>query len=134
MTLTMIVEWSLGSLERYNWDGEKLIPRNPPWPAQWGVPPVNYGLIPGYYNPTDGGELDAIWASSKPLEVGRWLEGEVLGMIWLNDNDHKIILGELGSLDQLDYQGLDQWFIGREPRFTSTEEALVFIQSLQSNA
>lgn len=130
MKLRMIVEWSLGSLERYDWNGETLIPRDPPWPVEWGVPPVNYGMIPGYFNPADEGELDAVWASAEPIAVGTWLEGEVLGMIWVNDFDHKIILGSTGSLDSLDYTGLEAWFVGREARFASAKEALTFIQGL----
>lgn len=134
MTLTMIVEWSLGSLERFDWNGKNLLPRNPPWPPEWGVPPVNYGMIPGYKNPVDRGELDAIWASLIPIEAGTWLEGDVLGMIWLNDLDHKIILGKAGALDQLDYQGLEQWFVGRDPRFTDAKEVRAFVQSLDPNS
>lgn len=130
MRLKMIVEWSLGGLERYDWDGEKLIPRDPPWPAEWGLPPVNYGLIPGLLNPADQGELDAVWAGSEPIAVGTWLEGEVLGMIWLTDRDHKIILGRAGDFQQLDYTGLEAWFEGREMRFTGVEEAIGFILSL----
>jgi inorganic pyrophosphatase len=131
MKLKMIVEWSLGSPDRYDWDGQKLIPRDPPWPAEWGVPPVNYGMIPGYFNPADGGELDAVWASLESVPVGTWLEGQVLGMIWVNDLDHKIILGNAGNLQQLDYAGLEAWFVGREARFTNAEEALAFIHSLK---
>jgi inorganic pyrophosphatase len=127
----MIVEWSLGSLERFHWNGEKLIPRNPPWPAAWGVPPVNYGVISGYHNPADGGELDAVWASLQPIKVGSRLEGNVLGMIWLNDLDHKIILGRAGDLDQLDYQGLEQWFTGRDVRVSSAKEAIAFVRTLE---
>ena len=133
MTFKMIVEWSLGSLERFDWDGEKLIPRDPPWPAEWGVTPVNYGMIEGYINPADAMELDAIWAGSEPIAVGTWLEGEVLGMIWLNDFDHKIILGNLGDLERLDYAGLEAWFGWREPRFTGAAEAQQFIRNLNVN-
>lgn len=128
MTLTMIVEWTGGSLERHDWKNGVLIPRDPPWPAEWGLPPVNYGCIPGYLNPADGAELDAIWADPAPVAVGTRLEGTVLGMIWVNDLDHKMILGD--SLERLPLEALNEWFTGREPRMTGRAEALDFIASL----
>jgi inorganic pyrophosphatase len=130
MRLTMIVEWSLGSQQRFDWDGEKLIVKAPPRPAGWEVPPVNYGQIPGYLNPADGAALDAIWTGRQPAAPGALLEGEVLGMVWVNDGDHKIILGEPGSLKNLDQQGLDTWFAGREPRFVDAQDAIKFIKSI----
>ncbi len=126
----MIVEWSLGSPLRFDWDGHKLVARNPPWPAEWGLPPVNYGLIPGYFNPADEAELDGLWASREPIAAGTWLEGEVLGMVWVKDGDHKIILGQPANLETLDYAGLYTWFAGREPRLCPAEEAIQFILSL----
>ncbi len=130
MRLEMIVEWSLGSPERFDWDGQKLVPFDPPWRPEWGLPPVNYGQIPYFHNPADQAALDAVWASREPAAVGTWLEGEVLGMVWVKDGDHKIILGHRGSLETLDHQGLHTWFAGREPRLTPAEEAIQFIQSL----
>jgi inorganic pyrophosphatase len=130
MRLEMIVEWSLGSPLRFDWDGQRLVPFNPPWQPERGLPPVNYGQIPHYFNPADQAALDAIWASQEPVAVGTRLEGEVLGMVWVKDGDHKIILGQPGSLETLDYEGLYTWFAGREPRFTTAEEAIHFILSL----
>ncbi len=132
MQLTMIVEWSLGSPLRFDWDGQTLVPRDPPWRAEWGLPPVNYGQIPGYFNPADQAALDAIWASREPLAAGSWLQGAVLGMIWLPDGDHKIILGEPQNPHNLDMDGLWAWFRGREPRLAGAEEAIAFIGSLPS--
>ncbi|GIW35053.1 hypothetical protein [Meiothermus sp.] len=132
MRLEMIVEWSLGSPLRFDWDGQRLVPRNPPWRAEWGLPPVNYGQIPGYFNPADQAALDAIWASREPVAVGRRLQGSVLGMIWLPDGDHKIILGEPHNLQNLDMDGLWAWFQGREPRLAEAEEAIAFVRSLTS--
>jgi hypothetical protein len=91
---------------------------------------VNYGQIPGYFNPADKAELDAIWASREPIEVGTWLEGAVLGMIWLPDGDHKIILGEPDHLQNLDLDGLWAWFECRGPRLVAPQEATIFIRSL----
>ncbi|WP_337867600.1 inorganic diphosphatase [Meiothermus sp.] len=130
MRLEMIVEWSLGSPRRFEWDGQKLVPYDPPWQPAWGLPPVNYGLIPEYFNPADQAALDAIWASREPVAAGTRLEGEVLGMVWVKDGDHKIILGQPGSLEALDHAGLYTWFVGRQPRFTTAEEAIQFILSL----
>lgn len=124
----MIVEWTRGSPDRHDWKNGLLIPRNPPWLAEWGLPPVNYGCIPGYLNPADGALLDAIWADPAPVAVGTRLEGQVLGMIWVNDLDHKIILGQ--SLGKLPLEALEQWFSGRGARLTGIAEALDFIASL----
>lgn len=126
----MLVEWSLGSAERYSWNGQGLVPREPLWQSDWGLPPVNYGLIPDYFNPADQDALDAIWASGEPIPVGTWLEGEVLGMVWLCDGDHKIILGEAQNLPSLDLDGLWHWFRGRQPRLAGADEAEAFIHSL----
>ncbi|MCS7068772.1 hypothetical protein [Meiothermus sp.] len=130
MRLSMLVEWSLGSPMRYDWDGQKLVPRDPPWRAEWGLPPVNYGQIPGYFNPADQAALDAIWASRQPIPAGSWLLGEVLGMVWLQDGDHKIILGEPSQLTNLDLAGLWAWFEGRGPRLAGPAEAIAFVRSL----
>jgi len=129
--LTMVVEWSLGSPLRFDWDGHKLVPRNPRWPSEWGLPPVNYGLIPGYFNPADEAELDALWAGREPIAAGTWLEGEVLGMIWVADQDHKIILGEPSHLPNLDFQGLWAWFESRQPHLAGALEAKEFIYTLE---
>jgi inorganic pyrophosphatase len=128
----MLVEWSLGCVERYSWNGQCLVPREPPWRPEWGLPPVNYGLIPGYYNPADQDTLDAIWASNEPIPVGSWLEGQVLGMLWVRDGDHKIILGEPQGLQKLDLEGLWRWFEGRQPRLAKAEEAEAFMRTLPS--
>ncbi|KZK16960.1 inorganic diphosphatase [Meiothermus taiwanensis] len=130
MRARMLVEWSLGTAERYSWDGERLLPKEPPWRPEWGLAPVNYGLIPGYYNPADQDTLDAIWAGKEPIPVGSWLEGEVLGMIWVSDGDHKIILGHPQNLSALDLGALWQWFKKRQPRLASAEEAEAFVRSL----
>uniref|UniRef100_A0A7C3HXV9 inorganic diphosphatase n=2 Tax=Meiothermus ruber TaxID=277 RepID=A0A7C3HXV9_MEIRU len=131
MRARMLVEWSLGSADRYTWNGQCLVPREPPWQAEWGLPPVNYGLIPDCYNPADQGALDAIWANREPIPVGTWLEGQVLGMVWLCDGDHKIILGEPQNLPNLDLDALWRWFRGRQPRLTNADEAEAFIHSLK---
>ncbi len=89
----MVVEWSKGSLERYDWGSEKLVPRNPPWPAEWGATPVNYGMVPGIFNPADRAEVDALWPG-EIISPGTRLQGQLLGMVWLSDGDHKLILGQ----------------------------------------
>jgi inorganic pyrophosphatase len=126
----MVVEWMLGTRERFDWKNGVLIPQVRGWPLEWGLPPVNYGCIPGYWNPNDDAEIDAITANPVPLAVGTKLTGNVLGMIWTNDIDHKIILGEPGDLERLDRAGLEAWFVGRDARFMGEEDALEFIRSL----
>ncbi|WP_233498203.1 hypothetical protein [Meiothermus sp. QL-1] len=126
----MIVEWSLGSPQRFHWDGQKLVPHDPPWQPGWGLPPVNYGLVPEYHNPADNAELDAVWAGQVAIPAGTVLTGEVLGMVWLEDGDHKLILGEPAQPWEMDLEGLLAWFAGRGPRLASKEEAVGFVQSL----
>lgn len=128
--LTMIVEWTAGTRERFDWKNGVLIPQARVWPLEWGLPPVNYGCIPDYWNPNDGAELDAITANPSLLAVGTKLTGNVLGMVWTNDTDHKIILGESKDLELLDWAGLEEWFAGRDARLTGAQEALEFIWSL----
>jgi inorganic pyrophosphatase len=131
MKLTMVVEWTIGSRERYDWRDGALVARQP-W--GWELSPVNYGCIPGYFNPADRAELDAIWCDPVPIALGVWLEGEVLGMVWLSDLDHKILLGRPGDLEKLDRAGLEAWFVGREARIAAAEEALAIIASLLTKA
>ncbi len=128
MELEMIVEWSLGSLERFWWDGERLRPHPPPAQAA----PVNYGLVPAYFNPADQDYLDAIWASLEPIPVGQRRVGQVLGLLYLADGDHKAILGPTGGLEQLDWAGLWAWFAGREVRLLDQAQAMAFIRRLPS--
>ncbi|RIH85762.1 hypothetical protein Mterra_01621 [Calidithermus terrae] len=130
MKLRMVVEWTIGTRERYDWKEGALVPRRP-WPEAWELPPVNYGCIPGYFNPADRVELDAIWCDPAPVAAGEWLEGEVLGMVWVGDCDHKILLGRPGDLEKLDRAGLEAWFVGREARIAPAEEALEFIAGLR---
>ncbi len=126
MRLPMLVEWSLGSLERYRWDGLRLMPDARPPRAS----PVNYGLVPHYFNPADQDYLDAIWASRQAVAAGSWLEGEVLGLLYLADGDHKVILGE-GRLE-LDWEGIWAWFAGREVQLLEASEAAALVRSLPS--
>jgi inorganic pyrophosphatase len=126
----MVVEWTLGTRERFDWKDGILVPQSRVWPLEWGLPPVNYGCVPGYWNPNDDAELDAITANPEPLKVGTKLTGDVLGMVWTNDIDHKIILGEPGDLERLDRVALEAWFVGRDVQLTDAEEALEFIRSL----
>lgn len=128
MRLHMVVEWSKGSPFRYAWKGGELLPVGEERPA-----PVNYGLVPGLLNPADGEEVDAVFLGP-PLPPGTRVEGEVLGMVWLADGDHKLLLGprreaavgeELGSLLA--------WFSpARRPAIRKPEEAAVWVEGLES--
>lgn len=129
MNLDIVVEWSRGSYQRYDWKDGLLIPVHKPWPSEWGPPPVNYGLIPGLLNPADNAEVDAVWPG-EPIAVGTRLTDTLLGMVWLNDGDHKLILGNDDGLAALDEHELFRWFEGRAPRITSVDEAEVFLLSL----
>jgi inorganic pyrophosphatase len=128
MKLEMVVEWSRGSYQRYDWKDGVLTLQDRPWPKEWGTPPVNYGLVPGLLNPADQAEVDAIWPG-EPVAVGTHLRGTLLGMVWLCDGDHKLILGDDGHA-ALDHNELFRWFEGRSPRIASAVEAEAFVRLL----
>ncbi|MHA0034549.1 inorganic pyrophosphatase [Deinococcus sp. PESE-13] len=85
-----VVEWRAGERERFIWRGNGVHPyRTEPWPA-----PVNYGCLPGTFNPADDAEVDAVWLG-EPLAVGTETDLAPSGLLWLADGDHKVIFGEL---------------------------------------
>ncbi|GHF31506.1 inorganic pyrophosphatase [Deinococcus metalli] len=96
-----VVEWSAGTVERWVWQGGRVVPyRTEPRPA-----PVNYGCVPGTLNPADGAEVDAVWLGD-PLPVGARPVGRPVGLLHLRDGDHKVIFGHVDAgLD-----GLLAWF------------------------
>lgn len=120
----MVVEWTLGTLERFDWHEDRLLPRSP-WPYE--PLPLNYGSIPGYRNPADQAWVDALWTVPTAFAPGTWLEGEVQGMIWLADGDHKLLLGP--QLLNFPQEGLWRFFAARSPRLTHSFEAQAFLQS-----
>jgi inorganic pyrophosphatase len=90
MRLRMIVEWTKGSPLRHAWKEGRLVPVGEDRPA-----PVNYGLIPGLLNPADGEEVDAVLLGP-PYPLGE-AEGEVVGLLHLEDGDHKVLLAPQDS-------------------------------------
>lgn len=117
----MIVEWTKGSPLRHAWKEGRLVPLGEEEPA-----PVNYGLLPGLLNPADGEEVDAALLGP-PHPLGE-AEGEVLGLLHLEDGDHKVVLAPEG------YEGEDlgpllAWFAPeRAPRLLPREAALAFLE------
>ncbi|WP_407539884.1 inorganic pyrophosphatase [Deinococcus radiomollis] len=85
-----IVEWRLGERERYIWRGESLIfYRTEPLPA-----PVNYGCLPGTFNPADAAEIDAVWLGAA-RGLREWVRDLPSGLLHLKGGDHKLIFGSL---------------------------------------
>lgn len=125
MRLSMVVEWSKGSPFRYAWKEGRLALVAVDQPA-----PVNYGLIPGLINPADGEEVDAVYLGP-PLPPGTQVEGEVVGMVWLADGDHKLVLvNEREGVFQ-DLGFLLGWFHpDRRPAFVGLEDTLPFLMEL----
>ena len=127
MRLFMVVEWSKGSPFRYAWKEGRLALVGKDRPA-----PVNYGLVPGLLNPADGEEVDAVYLGA-PLPPGTRVEGEVLGMVWLADGDHKLLLGEGPAA--LGLEGLAPllaWFTPeRRPTLLGPEEAQAWVEALR---
>lgn len=92
-----VVEWTAGTTDRFVWQGNRVVPyRTEPRPA-----PVNYGCLPGTLNPADGAEVDAVWLGP-PLPVGSRPAGSPLGLLHLNDGDHKVVFGPVtATMDDL---------------------------------
>ncbi|MVN85980.1 inorganic pyrophosphatase [Deinococcus sp. HMF7620] len=98
-----VVEWTAGTRERLVWRGAGLEPlRTEARPA-----PVNYGCLPGTFNPADGAEVDAVWLGA-PRPAGQEVVAAPTGLLHLTDGDHKVIFGERGSA--ADLQTLLAWF------------------------
>lgn len=128
MRLRMVVEWSKGSPFRYAWKEGHLALVAVDQPA-----PVNYGLIPGLINPADGEEVDAVYLGP-PLPPGTQVEGEVVGMVWLLDGDHKLVLGDGPPPKAQELAPLLAWFPPkRQARFLGPGEAQAFLAELGLN-
>ncbi|MFC4637302.1 inorganic pyrophosphatase [Deinococcus hohokamensis] len=94
-----VVEWTAGTTERFVWDSGRVRPlRQEPQPA-----PVNYGCLPGVWNPADEAEADAVWLGA-PRQVGEPVRAAPTGLLHLQDGDHKVIFGDLtGARALLDW-------------------------------
>ena len=124
MRLRMIVEWTKGSPLRHAWKEGRLVPVGEDRPA-----PVNYGLIPGLLNPADGEEVDAVLLGP-PHPLGE-AEGEVVGLLRLEDGDHKVLLAPQDSPPDEDVAPLPAWFAPeRRPTLLPKEAALDFLQRI----
>ncbi len=96
MRLGVVVEWSKGSRERWERKGGRFVHKIEDRPA-----PVNYGFLPGVVNPADGEEVDA-GVLGPPLGAKSWVEARLLGLLWLADGDHKLVLAPDGGEHQED--------------------------------
>lgn len=125
--LRMVVEWSRGSPVRFAWKDGRLLEVGRDRPA-----PVNYGLLPGLLNPADGEEVDAVFLGP-PLPPGTEAEGLVVGLLWLADGDHKLLLApSLEALAGEDLTPLLSWFPReRAPRVEGPESAQAWLEALQ---
>ncbi len=104
MKLTVTVEWPKGSRDRWEWkDGVFAHKR------EGIVAPVNYGFLPGLINPADGEEVDAV-VLGPPLEAKSQVEAQLLGLLWLADGDHKLVLSPGGGEYYEDETALLAWF------------------------
>ncbi|MBB6097239.1 inorganic pyrophosphatase [Deinobacterium chartae] len=118
-----VLEWLRGSCERFVLQGDHLQPyRTEPLPA-----PVHYGCLPGTLNPADGVEVDAVLLG--PAERTGWAgEFDVVGLLHLEDLDHKVILGSLAGVE-----ALLAWFPPeRGARLEPAENAWAWLAALRS--
>ncbi|THF69437.1 inorganic pyrophosphatase [Deinococcus sp. Arct2-2] len=116
------MEWSAGTRERLIWRGDTLQPyRTEPVPA-----PVNYGCLPGTFNPADAAEVDAVWLGV-PLAVGTQITARPTGLLHLADGDHKVVFGELED----EVKALLAWFPAhRGATLLGPQQAQEWLESL----
>ncbi|MDB5045104.1 MAG: hypothetical protein JWQ08_1154 [Deinococcus sp.] len=117
-----VVEWTAGTRERLIWRAGQLKPyRTEPLPA-----PVNYGCLPGTFNPADAAEVDAVWLGV-PLAAGTQITARPSGLLHLADGDHKVIFGD----PEEGFRALMTWFPAtRGAELLEPEQAQAWLESL----
>jgi len=104
LKLTVTIEWSKGSRERWEWRRGAFV-----YKREDVVAPVNYGFLPGLINPADGEEVDAV-VLGPPLKAKTRVKAWLRGLLWLADGDHKLVLSPDGSDYPADEAALLAWF------------------------
>lgn len=119
---TGVVEWTAGTRERFVWRSGGLVPlRAEPYRA-----PVNYGCLPGVWNPADDAEADAVWLG-KPRAAGDQITDVPTGLLHLLDGDHKVVFGPLDE----GAEALLAWFpANRGARLQDAEAAQHWLSGL----
>ncbi|ACO46490.1 inorganic pyrophosphatase [Deinococcus deserti] len=117
-----VVEWTAGTKERFVWRSGRVIPlRTETLPA-----PVNYGCLPGVWNPADDAEADAVWLGV-PRTTGDQIEDVPTGLLYLDDGDHKVVFGPLDE----GVEALLAWFPpGRGARLLDASAAQAWLANL----
>lgn len=123
-----VVEWTAGTRERFIWRGTLPGGELQPYRTEPQAAPVNYGCLPGTWNPADAAEIDAVWLGD-PLPLGTRTRLTPTGILWLADGDHKIIFGDLAGS-----AALLNWFpAGRRAQLSSAAEAQVWLAERQKS-
>ncbi len=124
----IIIEWPKGSRIRWEWDGDRFLRREESAPA-----PVNYGFVPGTFNPADKSELDAVLLGF-PRPAGKRVRATVVGILTLSDGDHKLILSPEGAHpNSQEARALLSWFPSeRSPQLRSARLAETILLSMLS--
>jgi len=104
LKLSVTIEWSKGSRERWEWRRGAFACKR-----EDVVAPVNYGFLPGLINPADGEEVDAV-VLGPPLKAKTRVEAWLRGLPWLADGDHKLVLSPDGGKHNEDGAALLAWF------------------------
>ena len=116
-----LVEWQKGTRKRFRYEGGQVVfYREDPRPA-----PCNYGCIPALINPADDAEVDVIWLDD-PLEVGWTGPIEITGLLHLDDQDHKVLTGNLQNIQPI----LDWFPPERGAQVLSRQAALEWLSGL----
>jgi len=127
LKLTVTIEWSKGSRERWEWRGGVFVHSR-----EDIIAPVNYGFLPGLINPADGEEVDAV-VLGPPLKAKTQVAAWLLGLLWLADGDHKLVLSPDGGKYNEDEAVLLAWFEPeRRARLASADAAREWLERLSS--
>lgn len=97
MSYKVVIEIPKGSDRRIHmrYDGsgfEDFGPIKEKIPVNDGVMPVAYGYLLDFVNKEEKDNVDVIIFSNNKYVTGDEIEGEIIGMLKRDDNDHKIIM------------------------------------------
>lgn len=120
----VLIEWPKGEFERWRHEnGELVFHRREPWAALF-----NYGCLPGTHNSADGDEIDAI-VLGPPLPLSDLRPRTLVGMVWLNCGDHKLVFSEEEPSDEEKAAVLGWFESDRNPVWKKAEFAAEWLRA-----
>ena len=145
MKYEIVIEIPKGSDRRIHmkYDGsgfEDFGPIKEKIPINDGVMPVHYGYIEGIKNSTEKDDVDVLVFSTKQLNTGDRVNIEVIGIMFRDDNDHKILAKDdtvdTLSFDDLPEAGLVTKYFGynKQVSFGDKKQALDYLSSCENSS